>query len=1242
MTKANGERSKHPGTQRAIARDRAAREPGDAKLSSAGLIVASADAPTSNPTLDTKPNQMQDSPHGSSGSPIQKTSDAESYESNLIIRASAGTGKTFQLSNRYLQLVLQGNPPERILATTFTRKAAGEILERILYRLARAAQSDERAFELATQLKMSGITCDQCRIVLRKLTSDLHRLRVSTLDSFFLQVAQTMSLELGLPPAWQIVDDSDNHRMQHDALAALLDESEHDAIVSVVHFLAKGEVRRGVYDLLSDAIHTMYDMFLSTPADAWRSLKHLRRLSAEELERCSRRLFDYSSSLGKRLAAGLAISKEHAANTDWAEFLSKGLAKAIVDETGRYGNVVLPDELIELLDPLVEHARAELVNQIASQTEATHRLLSQFHTHYEKQKLDRRALRFSDLTRYLSKAQQSSVWRRLSFRLDATIDSLLLDEFQDTSLSQWEVIRPFARHAAQLMPGRSLLCVGDTKQAIYGWRGGDAELLDALPEDLISPVSHQLLDTSFRSAQPIMDVVNQIHKGLDRHTNLGDAETAVRAWVQEFPEHRTARGDLPGWVSVETTSVTADQGIDAVRADATRRAAERVREIRERAPHLSIAVLVRRNAMVGQVIYELQRLGISASEEGGNPLTDSAAVQLIVSRLILAEHPGDTAARFHLARSPWGTMLGLRHHRDEEGAKRLSFGTMEELARDGFGPAIARWAEELGAFANAREQRRLRQLVELADVYQMTLDQPRTVGHERQIRAPLGTAAFVERICEQRVHDPSDDPVRVMTVHQSKGLQFDVVLLPDLDDRWPGPSPVCVATRNHPMAPVDIVCRFVNKDVRPLFPSIIQKAFEKHLRQEVREDLCVLYVALTRAVHSLQMIISADAGEQVDGAANRTVEQGEPDVSESSTQAGRPSRSDKLKRTTAGLICAALLGDVRLPAATVVFQHGEPDWLDRLAKTVRGGHPVVTHSSDATAKVELRASSDVSRGVSEQRTQLRLDFDDGTDRDASKSDAIQKLANDVRTAPLVDSYDRSKLTEGRVSFRAPRDGAAGRVVTRVRPSSLEGGRESKTRLRDRLPFLQADSLARGDLVHAYLERVGWIEDGLPDETTWLEIARARQANTQLIQLAREFLEKALARPAVRQRLSRDSYLSWVQKWGGELGQKDWQLDVRREQPLLVWQGNGYLSGSMDRLVLLTNSGKPVAAEIVDYKTDFVEGEAAMEVRAKFYRPQMQAYIRGLERMLRISSQRITARIVFLATGEEVSVTDADQ
>ncbi|MEE3220271.1 MAG: UvrD-helicase domain-containing protein, partial [Planctomycetota bacterium] len=123
-----------------------------------------------------------------------------SERGSTLIRASAGTGKTFQLSSRYIELLHADVPIDEILATTFTRKAAGEILDRIMSRLATAAETENTARVLADQLAATGLDVARCRELLIRLTRSLHRLRISTLDSFFSQVAGTFGLELGLPP----------------------------------------------------------------------------------------------------------------------------------------------------------------------------------------------------------------------------------------------------------------------------------------------------------------------------------------------------------------------------------------------------------------------------------------------------------------------------------------------------------------------------------------------------------------------------------------------------------------------------------------------------------------------------------------------------------------------------------------------------------------------------------------------------------------------------------------------------------------------------------------------------------------------------------------------------------------------------------------------------------------------------------------------------------------------------------
>src|SRR3954453_6606123 len=108
---------------------------------------------------------------------------------HVVIRASAGTGKTYQLAVRFIGLLAAGARPDEILATTFTRKAAGEILDRVLSWLARAAANDKERARLSEAIGDKSLSSQRCRELLTATLRRLHTLRVGTLDSYFLQIA---------------------------------------------------------------------------------------------------------------------------------------------------------------------------------------------------------------------------------------------------------------------------------------------------------------------------------------------------------------------------------------------------------------------------------------------------------------------------------------------------------------------------------------------------------------------------------------------------------------------------------------------------------------------------------------------------------------------------------------------------------------------------------------------------------------------------------------------------------------------------------------------------------------------------------------------------------------------------------------------------------------------------------------------------------------------------------------------
>ncbi|MDP7019357.1 MAG: UvrD-helicase domain-containing protein [Pirellulaceae bacterium] len=813
---------------------------------------------------------------------------------NILIRASAGTGKTFQLSNRFLGLLHSGAPVDQILATTFTRKAAGEILDRVMQRLAAAANDDRACAALAAELDDPALSRARCLILLQQLTRNLHRLRVSTLDSFFSQIASSFSLELALPAGWRIIDQLHDRQLRNEAIELLLRDHSARDVRRIMNLITRGDAERSVSELVRSTVDDLYSLFLETDEEAWRRIPESRLMSSEDFQAAIHHLENAPLPDDSRFVKAHTKDVAAARAGDWETFISTGLSGKVVVGAETYYKKPIPGPTYDAYERLTTHAKNVLVNQLAQQTYATYELLERFDAIYRRLKFEAHAMRFEDVTRALADRQEFAEVERLEHRLDAQISHLLFDEFQDTSLAQWQVVRPFAERVTQtggqqefywLGGQQSFFCVGDVKQAIYGWRGGKSEIFDAL-EAHLDGLDHLELSHSYRSAPPVIETVNQVFGKIHRHSNLGDMEPAVAAWKNQFVAHTTARTELAGYTCLETAA-RADEGMK--QADVTLRyAAQRIAEIVEQAPGCGVGVLVRRNRAVAQLIYELRQLDVAASEEGGNPLTDSVAVQVVLSLLRIGDHPGDTIARFHLQNSPIGEQVGLTDYRDDEQATELARRVRRRLLDDGYGPALHHWTSLLEPFCSERDQSRMRQLVEMAYQYEAT--------------ATLRTTDFVRHIEAERVSDPTTASVRVMTIHQAKGLQFDIVVLPDLDAQLVGQPNACVVGQSDDTQPVDKVCLHRNSDICDLLPAEMQQLFVDDVHQRTVESLCVLYVAITRPVHALHMVIAPS-----------------------------PTNERSLHKTFAGLVRAALTDGEPAEPETVLHEHGDVHWSPQAA-----------------------------------------------------------------------------------------------------------------------------------------------------------------------------------------------------------------------------------------------------------------------------------------------------------------------
>lgn len=769
-----------------------------------------------------------------------------------LLLASAGTGKTYQLSGQFLDLLFEGRPPESILATTFTRKAAGEILDRVLERLLEAIRDDDKRDELGRCIGRS-ISAAGCRRLLAGLVRRLDRFQVRTLDSFFVHLARLFALDLGLPPDWSIADRIEDEEVRAHALSRALAECGPEERLELLRGVHRGAASRSVHGTMLEVVRQIRDVFLESDPASWRCPDLPEPLDENQLARWQQRLGELECPLTARKSPVVDWQKAYSRiaqaveSGDWNDlFAGTTLVETVLSGGETFSKKPIGQDVREVISALARHGAARLLRKDQHRTEAAHRFLRRFEGAYQALKRERQAYQFEDLPRSFNPPggdaarpideRQLDLW----FRLDGCLDHLLLDEFQDTAPSQWRVLQPMADEILAGDPNeRTFFCVGDVKQSIYGWRAAEPRLLAGLAEQYRQLVPESLT-RSFRSSQVILDTVNQVFGRLDRSRHVDDRSfpgIALLEWQARYETHRTARDELKGDARLLEAPPLADGSGGSPAA--LEYAVERIRQLVDRAPGASIGVLVRSNRPIPKIIHRLREHGIRASGEGGNPLVDAESVQVFLSTLQLADHPGDSAAAFHVTTSPLAGSLGLGAGESIESAARW---LRRRLLTEGYGVVCAGLLEQVEQSEQwgSWDVSRFRQLVDLAFMHDSSAD--------------LRPSSFVRRIRETPVEDPSAARVRVMTIHGAKGLEFDAVVLPQLEGSLVKDDDLFVHDRADPFGPITRVAARPKRELLP-FSAELAGLVAASSARILGESLCVLYVAMTRARHCLEMVL---------------------------------------------------------------------------------------------------------------------------------------------------------------------------------------------------------------------------------------------------------------------------------------------------------------------------------------------------------------------------------------------------
>ncbi|MFP7672336.1 double-strand break repair helicase AddA [Marivita sp. S0852] len=765
--------------------------------------------------------------------------------------ANAGSGKTRVLTDRVARLLLGDTRPERILCLTFTNAAASEMQNRLFKRLGEWAMLDDAA--LTKQLLELGehqdhLTSDflsRARTLFARAIETPGGLRIQTIHAFCASILRRFPLEAGISPQFKEIDDRAAQLLREQILDDMAQGPEANLIADIARIASNNPLQE-----LADAIVGHRNGFAP-------SLTH-----AELLERyglpgnASRDDVVNSVFLGSEIALlaefvphllasgpmdqklGRALQKVTAPDLQALRTLESVLLKA--DGVAKIGSIPTKKLREGVLSPLmarfedligrVESARETRLALDAVARDATlHRFADAFLGRYESTKQTLGWLDFDDLitrTRQLLTDSQQAQW--VLYRLDGGIDHILVDEAQDTSPAQWEVINRLAQEftsgdGARADIQRTIFVVGDKKQSIYSFQGADPQEFDHMRlafQDQMkttpAPLQDGQLSYSFRSSVPILRLVDTLFRGRDKAGFLPDQthisfHDTLPGRVDLWPllEPATHDDDDMPWDSpVDRVSPTHHNVVLASRVagfihrtltDGTALPVGKADDgsIQTRRVHAGdFLILVRsRGALFHEILKACKSRGLPIAGADKLKVMAELAVRDLRALLAFLATPEDSLSLAAALRSP---LFGL----DEQAIfdlahRRKSPHLWEELRkqRDTY-PAILEVLEDLRARLDflrpydllerilIRHQGRQKLIGRLGEEAEDGIDAllNQALAYEQtDIPSLTGFLHWMETddIEIKRSVDSAGARIRVMTIHGAKGLEAPIVIVPD-------------------------------------------------------------------------------------------------------------------------------------------------------------------------------------------------------------------------------------------------------------------------------------------------------------------------------------------------------------------------------------------------------------------------------------------------------------------------------
>ncbi len=1064
---------------------------------------------------------------------------------NMYIAASAGSGKTYQLVNRFVALLslqqLATGKPEvgRLIAITFSRKAAGEFKERILAALAEAAKDAQAATRFWEQRVLPTIVDAQSGIcpgaelpplpplqpfftrMLRALTDAFSELRLSTIDSLFHQLVNALAPELGLH-SFATLDEARQRGMNRRTLDLTYLHQSGKALPELeaaVNDCFPSDERKDRPDAnLLELVSQYHEAVLDAPDALWGG--DADSLSDAELALFGLERRDVELRMQPEEFRD-AVERVMAMLPEGAPAIWKSYVESLADTGGKlaaepkrgWDAFCLQCKAAGLgLDDLAAARHPLYWRKLLTRTRAIRDLIAEFEHRYHADVRSRGLYSFSDVLHLLQARIGDASMQLVEERTDARLDHWLLDEFQDTSWAQYGILLDLLQNRASADDG-SVFMVGDAKQSIYQFRGGDPRIFIRARGELFGLTgacssceeSAQLpLDTSYRSTRPVLDFANELFGNIDI-TARNASEAARQLWRQlgyaphKAAPHMAARAGCAAIYQADLKpeedgpsgfipGVDDQQGGNVLRSMAALLAEKR--PAGTNCPVPGCAILVHTHAQERKIYEGLTLLQAQYRFEG--PLvicndneagSDSPSGMALSQLFRWLNTPADEASLSLLRLTPLWDALADRY-----GTAQIWPALHSLLAASGVSGLLRHVAGLCPQLCcNAFMQQRYSVWLNAADAFD---SQGGTLTEWLTAMDGL----------KQR-EEPQGNAIRIMTIFKSKGLEFDMVLLP----QFPPMRDMADATKVSLLQRRDAQGNTLAVLLRPVkaamddAPAVRAALYTPWQAEQEFSSFCQLYVAVTRAKYATYVIIPG-------------------------------SRPPATKST-----------------------------LSRDEEILSG-----TREGESLTGMMLQLAHEADRG-------------DG-----------QRLAGVASRLYLCgDSHWECDWQAQQPAAPAPQPDASipARFPIPVLERSTPSGRAAAARQhgqRKQLRYGQRNQgTGFGTLVHRCFEHIAWLAPG--------EAPQFPPAADAEEQAAQDCVQRALAQPAIHALFHRPAAPARLYREQG--------IEALRE-------GNIWLSGQIDRLVVeYDNEGRPARARIIDYKSDACD-TAALKPE---YAPQMHSY-----------------------------------